>query len=159
MKYKSVDELDKFSFKDCELMELNLTPEGIKLQVEALIVLPENSQNSNFTESYAGTTEIRLVGGTILSSVKDGYRYYDANDNLIDEVSDKELSENEIIAILKNPKNAFLYEIKKDSDCYVIAVEFADPEEYNAALDSYTLKVKADKIIVEWDIYMNRVQH
>ncbi len=159
MRYKSVDELNNFSFKDCELIEFEKSPEGIKLQVEALIIMPENSQNANFTQSYAGTTEIRFVGGTIDSAVKDGYKYYNADDVLLDEVPDVAMSECEIISIMKNLNSAYLYNVQKEGDFFVLSVEFADAEEYNTALDSYTIKIKAEKMIVEWDVYMNRVQN
>ncbi|MBE5959726.1 MAG: hypothetical protein E7254_12830 [Lachnospiraceae bacterium] len=159
MRYKSVDEINNFSFRDCELIEFEVNPEGIKLQVEALIVLPDNSQNSNFTESYAGTTEIRLVGGSITSAVKDGYKYYNADDVLIKEVPDTPLTDTEIISVLKNIKSAYLYKVEKNSNSYTLSIEFSDEDDYNTALDSYTLKIQADKDIVEWDIYMNRVQN
>jgi hypothetical protein len=159
MKFKSSDEIEQFSFRDCQVFEAEVGKEGIRLQVEALIVKPENSQNTNFTESYAGTTEIRFLGGKILSGVKDGYKYYNADDVLVDEVPDTELSEEEIAALLKTVDGAYLYEVKKEEEGYRLALEFVDESEFNTAADSYTLKVKADKVIIEWDFYMNRVQN
>ena len=158
MKYKSIDELEHFSFQDCQVFEAEVTPEGIRLQVEALIVKPENSQNTNFTESYAGTTEIRFVEGGILSAVRDGYKYYTADDVLVDEVPDQALSELEIKDLLRKAEGAYLYEVTKQDNEYILAIEFVDESEYNTASDSYTLKLKANKVIVEWDFYMNRVQ-
>ncbi len=159
MRFKSVDESNNFSFKDCELIKTIIGTDGINCQVEALIVKPENSQNTNFTESYAGTAEIRFVNGSIISGMKDGYKYYNADDVLIDEVPDTDLSTEDISSLLKNLSAAYLYDIKKDNDIYTVCIELADKDNYNAALDSYTIKIKADKFIVEWDIYMNRVQH
>lgn len=60
--------------------------------VEALIVRADNSQNTNYTESYAGTTKIRITDGKLIRCVRDGYKYYDANDVLQSEVPDYELS-------------------------------------------------------------------
>lgn len=159
MKYRSIDELEKFSFRDCQVFEAEVGVEGIRFQVEALIVKPENSQNTNFTESYAGTAEIRFLGGKILSAVKDGYKYYNADDVLVSEVPDTSLTEGELTELLKGVEGAYLYEISRQEDGYLLAIEFVDESEYNTASDSYTLKVQADKVIVEWDFYMNRVQN
>ena len=49
MKFESVNELEKFSFEDCVITGLEERPERFILNLEALIVLPENSQNTNFT--------------------------------------------------------------------------------------------------------------
>jgi hypothetical protein len=40
----------------------------------------------------------------------------------------------------------------------VLAIEFVDENDFNTASDSYTIKIKAQKVIIEWDFYMNRVQ-
>ncbi|MCR5736331.1 MAG: hypothetical protein K6G64_01615 [Eubacterium sp.] len=159
MKFKAVDEINHFSFQDCQVVEAEVSLEGIRFQVEALIVRPENSQNTNFTESYAGTTEIRFIGGTITSGVKDGFKYYNADDVLIKEIPDTVLSEDEVSALLKKIEGAYLYEVKDEENEYILALEFVDESDFNTASDSYTLKVKAEKVIVEWDFYMNRVQH
>ena len=159
MKFKAVDEINHFSFQDCQVVEAEVSSEGIRFQVEALIVRPENSQNTNFTESYAGTTEIRFVGGKITSGVKDGFKYYNADDVLIQEIPDTDLSKDEVSALLKKIEGAYLYEVKDEDDEYILALEFVDESDFNPASDSYTLKVKAEKVIVEWDFYMNRVQH
>ena len=159
MKFKAVDEINHFSFQDCQVVEAEVSSEGIRFQVEALIVRPENSQNTNFTESYAGTTEIRFVGGKITSGVKDGFKYYNADDVLIQEIPDTDLSKDEVSALLKKIEGAYLYEVKDEDDEYILALEFVDESDFNTASDSYTLKVKAEKVIVEWDFYMNRVQH
>ena len=158
MKFKTVDEIEHFSFEDCQVFEAEVSKEGIRFQVEALIVKPNNSQNTNFTESYVGTTEIRFIGGNIMSAVKDGFKYYYADDVLIKEVPDAELSDAEITKLLKRIEGAYLYDVKKDSDEYLVALEFVDESDFNTASDSYTLKIKSEKVVIEWDFYMNRVQ-
>ena len=42
---------------------------------------------------------------------------------------------------------------------YLLAVEFVDESDFHTASDSYTMMVRADDIIIEWDFYMNRVQN
>ena len=74
MGYQSVNELEQFSFEDCRIKKMELLEDIIRMEMEALIVLPFNSQNTNFTESYAGDTVMRLLGAKVTGAVKEGYR-------------------------------------------------------------------------------------
>ena len=76
--FKSIDEIDKFSYEDCVLTGMEWAEDGLIFEVEALIVKENNSQNSNFTESYAGPATIKLVDGRITDVIKTGFKYYDA---------------------------------------------------------------------------------
>ncbi len=162
MSFKSVDEIEQFRFDDCQISRFELNDTGIGLELEALIVKSNNSQNANYTDSYAGTTYVRLVDGRIIDAVKDGYRYYDANDVLIREVADTALSEEEIKAFPKLCEGAYLYVLDKDKEengmyYYTLGVEFAD-ETDNTMADSYSLHIVFSKAVFEWEKYMNRVQ-
>lgn len=162
MGFKSVDEIEQFQFDDCRISRFELTDAGISLELEALIVKSNNSQNTNYTDSYAGTTHVRLIDGKITDGVKDGYKYYDANDVLIREVSDTALSEEEIKAFPKLCEGAYLYTLEKDREenglyYYNMGVEFVD-ETDNTMADSYSLHIVFSKAVFEWERYMNRVQ-
>lgn len=161
MKYKSVNEIEKFSFEDCMISKFEVKDDMLCLELEALIVKPDNSQNTNYTESYAGTTEVRLMGGKILSGIKDGYRYYNANDELLKETPDEPLTEEQILRLTKTCEGAYLFDMVKKEETdhryiYFMGIEFADEE--NTMADSYQLEVAFEKAVFEWDFYMNRVQ-
>lgn len=162
MAFQSIDELEQFRYDDCVIGEMVVEDTQIKMTVDALIVARNNSQNTNFTESYADTTSIRLQGGKIIAAVKDGYKYYDANDVLLKEIPDSPLDEEMIAAFPKMCEGAYMYSVDKEDDvdgksCYTFGFEFIDQEE-NAMGDSYRLTISFDKAIVSWDRYMNRVQ-
>lgn len=159
MKYKSVNELDTFSFRDCRICTFKISDNQILVEAEALIVKPENSQNTNFTESYAGPARLSFSNGKIISAVKDGYKYYNADDVLMEEVPDVKLSEGQIKELLEKIQGAYLYEATRQKEGYLLAVEFVDESDFHTASDSYTMMVRADDIIIEWDFYMNRVQN
>ena len=162
MKFKSVNELENFSFDDCQVINFQISEEQIKLEVEALIVKPNNTQNTNFTESYADITEIRLIGAKIISAVKEGYKYFTADDELITEVLDEPLSKQSIRELTQKCSGAYLFSVERQySDegfKYLFSIEFSDEEEYNAVSDSYRFEIEFEKSIVEWDRYLNRVQ-
>ena len=163
MGFKSVNEIEKFTFDDCVVSSFKANEAGIILVLEALIVDSNNSQNTNYTESYADTTTVRLLDGKIISAKKDGYKYYDANEVLLEEVPDTVLSDEETDNIIKTCEGAYLYYMEKDADnlssenIYNIGLEFTD-EEDNTAADSYEIKVSFKEAIFTWERYLNRVQ-
>ncbi len=165
MNYKSTNEIEAFSFKDCRITGFEVEEDCITLVLEALIIKKENSQNTNYTDSYAGTTTARFIKGKITDGVKDGYKYYDANDVLINEVPDHKLSEEEIEKIPKQCENAYLYFLNKNDNekedgmlSYSLGIEFEDESEGTVS-DSYCLNILFEKAVFEWDRYMNRVQY
>ena len=155
--YKSVDELEHFRFDDCQIDTFAVTENGVELMVEALIVKADNSQNTNYTESYAGTTKIRITDGKLIRCVRDGYKYYDANDVLQSEVPDYELSVAETTNFPKTCEGAYLFEMKQDADGYVLGIEFVDPEDQTVG-NSYQVYVTGTQVAMLWEQYMNRVQ-
>lgn len=156
--YKSVDELEHFRFDDCQIDTFAVTENGVELMVEALIVKADNSQNTNYTESYAGTTKIRITDGKLIRCVRDGYKYYDANDVLQSEVPDYELSVAETTDFPKTCEGAYLFEMKQDADGYVLGIEFVDPEDQTVG-NSYQVYVTGTQVAMLWEQYMNRVQN
>lgn len=161
MKYKSVNEIEKFSFEDCVINKFEVKEDRINLELDALIVKQDNSQNTNYTESYAGTTQVRLIGGKILSAIKEGYKYYNADDVLLKETPDEPLTQEQILELAKTCQGAYLFSMMKKEErdgiyIYSIGIEFADDE--GVMSDSYQLEVTFENAIFQWDFYMNRVQ-
>ena len=146
--YKSVDELEHFRFDDCQIDTFAVTENGVELMVEALIVRADNSQNTNYTESYAGTTKIRITDGKLIRCVRDV---------LQSEVPDYELSVAETTDFPKTCEGAYLFEMKRDADGYVLGIEFVDPEDQTVG-DSYQVYVTGTQVAMLWEQYMNRVQ-
>lgn len=164
MKYQSINEIEKFSFEDCRISKFEVKEDRIQLELEALIVKPDNSQNTNYTESYAGTTNARFIGGKILSGIKEGYRYYDANDVLLKETPDEPLTMEQILKLIRACAGAYLFLMEKKTEtdglyCYSLGIELVDSsEEVDVMSDSYQLEISFEKAIFDWEFYMNRVQ-
>ena len=158
MKFNSKNEIDKFSFKDAEITGYSGGDNDIEFKLEALIVEPDNSQNSNFTKSYADSAVLRLDKGKILSGFKEGYSYYDANDTLIEKVDDKDMSIDEIEALLKESKGAYLFEVSKCDSGYIFGIEFVGEDQFDPSEDdTYYITFAGEDITVSWDRYLNKV--
>ena len=163
MSFCSVNELDKFSFEDCVLSKIEFPEGAVRMTLEALRVLPRNSQNTNFTESYAGTAELLLKNAVCLSVIREGYRYLDANGALVSEVPDLELPAERPEELRETLKESYLFSVQKDpapTDRPVWRFRFEEPkeEEFDTLpTDSYELTFAFSEAVVRWDYYLNRV--
>lgn len=156
MKYKTTNETENFSYQDCVIREAHINNDAISLMVEALIVKSTNSKNSNYTDSYADETQVAFIRSAICNVVKLGYKRYNADDVLIEEIKDEEvaLSHSELKSLLIG---AYLTGIEKSQDdTYRVNIEIGD-EDPTAITDEYELTITCDEIIIEWDKYLNKV--
>lgn len=164
MGFESVNEIDKFSFDDCVVNKFEVQEGQLYLELEALIVKAGNSQNTNYTESYAGPTTVRLKEGKILSGIKEGYKYYDANEVLLSEEPDQELDQDTLDALLPQCVDVYLFSMEKDSEkdgkqVYDMEIEFPGEDQYDkTSTDIYELKVEFEKAVFSWERYLNRVE-
>ncbi|MGX8688100.1 MAG: hypothetical protein ACSW8K_09940 [bacterium] len=163
MKFQSVNELKYFDFQDCRVISAALTGSVLSFTTQALIVRRGNSQNRQPFDSYAGEALISFEGVRILKAVKEGYKRYTADDVLVEEVPDRELTEAERKDLGALLKDAYFYEAEKDhfeDGQTVYALEFESPGDdlYDVLdTDNYGLLITFDRVVVSWDQYMNRV--
>ncbi len=154
--FKSINEINRFDFADCVLAGISNAEDGLVFSVEALIVKADNSQNTNYTDSYAGSTEIKLNNASIKEILKSGYKYYDANGKLLKEVSDEPVLKPEWGSLIKTFEGNYLPDISLEGNMYTVEVEMIDEDGTQG--NSYLLKVEAEGVTVTWEKYMNRVQ-
>ena len=153
--FKSIDETDRFSYEDCVLTGMERAEDGLIFDVEALIVKENNSQNTNFTESYAGPAKVKFVGGKIIKLIKVGYKYYNADGFLIKSVPDEPIDEPDWQALLETFSGNYLPYIGIGNNCYDVEIEMT--EEDGTQGNSYIVVIDASSVIVTWDKYLNRV--
>jgi len=171
MAFVSKNEIEQFSFEDCQISSVEKTENDIIFYLEALMVRERNSQNTNYTLSYADTTKAILSNAKIYSVVLAGYKVFDANDNLVENVEDKIVAKEEWDNVFSNLKNAYLYRMisitdeekagLEDAKAFVYDIEveaFEDPDIQDLREDAYTLRIGFDKSTFSWNRYLNRVQ-
>jgi hypothetical protein len=151
MRFQSVNELEKFDFKDSQLTEIKVDEEAMTMVLEAVIVKHNNSANEMMVDSYAGTMQLRLTHPQISDMFLEGYKYYDANDVLKKEVPDRPVASEDYPDMYKKWVNGFLFAMERQDDgSYMIGI---DVEE-----DTYWTTLRFEKAIAEWERYMNKVQ-
>lgn len=158
MAFVSVNEIDKFGYSDCICVEMINKDNVISLVLESLIVRANNSQNSNYTDSYADVTDVVIEGGDILKVVKVGYSRYDADDNLIEKIPDEECSLDKEDWAKKFTKT-FLVDMRQVSEDEISMMFEMPDEDPSAITEMYEVFASAKKISFSWERYMNRVQY
>ena len=139
------------SVGDAEASLKGLRARWLELYVEGAVVKDNNSQNEYYTDKYADQMEIRFKNPVIEAVLLEGHKYYDANDNLVEEVPDQKLAEDEYEKIFgKFKENYIFYGGKPEADkkCYQMIVDVDE--------DSYIVSFYYDKVIAGWTHFLNK---
>ena len=139
------------SVGDAEASLKGLRARWLEFYVEGAVVKDNNSQNEYYTDKYADQMEIRFKNPVIEAVLLEGHKYYDANDNLVEEVPDQKLSEDEYEKIFgKFKENYIFYGGKPEADkkCYQMIVDVDE--------DSYIVSFYYDKVIAGWNHFLNK---
>ena len=154
MAFKSVNEISAFSFEDCMITKFEYKEKEVYMELEALIVKANNSQNTNYTESYAGPTQVRLQGAKVISGYQEGSKYYDANDVLVEQVPDQPVAPLEYDSVIKKcvDAQAYLFQLEPQQVENGFSYRmFLDLEE-----TTYMITVSFSKSIAEWERFQNK---
>ena len=162
MKFKSTNEIETIQLRDAQIKEMKLvgvgeveeaaSPKGLRarwmeLYVEGAVVKDNNSQNEYYTDKYADQMEIRFKNPVIEAVLLEGHKYYDANDNLVEEVPDQKLAEDEYEKIFGKFKENYIFYGGKPE---------ADKKCYQMIVDSYIVSFYYDKVIAGWNHFLNK---
>ena len=139
------------SVRDAETSLKGLRARWLEFYVEGAVVKDNNSQNEYYTDKYADQMEIRFKNPVIEAVLLEGHKYYDANDNLVEEVPDQKLAEDEYEKIFgKFKENYIFYGGKPEADkkCYQMIIDVDE--------DSSIVSFYYDKVIAGWNHFLNK---
>lgn len=163
MAFISKNELEQFEYDDCLAEKVEKSGDDIVIMLSSLIVKERNSQNANFTRSYADTARLTLKNAAVESIIIAGYRVYDANDNLLEEVPDRAVEIEAYADIFKKISGYYMYRVLSDKadNGFVYDFEFenADTGEIpDMREDAFVVRIRFSEAVISWDRYLNRVQ-
>lgn len=155
MRFQTVNGLNLFKFEEVTIKEMDGRNDVITVVMDALIVKGHNPNNEEFTDRYADIANVRFLNGTIKEIFKEGFKYYDANDNLMEEEPDTPVSPMEYESLLKKCKDVYLFDI-------VALKETEGDYEYQLGIDlnesdTYWMTINCKETIVEWERFKNKV--
>lgn len=156
MKFKSVDALSQFSFRNATIHQASFENEVWTMELDGTIVKAENENNTRMEDMYCGTLFVRLKEVKVEQILEEGYKYYDANDVLKEEVPDTILSLDEYKTIYQALENAVIFDMmpsKDKEDTWELGVDIGEED-----TNTYWITLSFSKSILEWDRYMNPVK-
>lgn len=158
MKYKSVNELETISFHDAQVQKFeyheNDKEASLFLEMTGAVVKDGNSQNDFYADKYTDIMQVKFQNISLEKVLLEGHKYYDANDKLIEQISDTEIQPQAYQQLFKKFKNSYIFyggNPSGDQKLYQIII---DVEE-----ESYVISLRYEKVIACWDRFLNKVQN
>ena len=158
MKFKVVDQLDKFAFREVQLSGCELKDGTFRMTMAGAISKYNNPCNERFQDWYILEAYARFENAEIMNCYKEGLKYYDANNVLQNEIPDMPIGEEEYAETLALVKNGVMFVLlEKEQEADKKCIEIAVDVECEAACDTYWITLTYDRCIIEWDRYANKV--
>lgn len=167
MRFHTINELNNFSFEDCRITQIKWNDGDLVMELEGLIVLPKNSQNERYQKSYAGIVTATFTKAQIEAAVKDGYKHYDADGNLTEEIPYQRLNDAETEELYESLPGVWFYDVQPIEELtdgsrrvYMFGIEMPRTNEQDLAeiTDTYELRVSFEDAVLGWDRYMNKAE-
>lgn len=154
MRYTTQNEFSHFTFHDVHIDSIDVTNDMFHMILDNVIILPENSCNRDIRNMRCNHLELRILESKVLSVVKEGYKIYDADGNLKEELPDENIDEGHWQEIFSQfPEGyAFSIEYHPGEDGGFVYQFVIDDE---AAEHTYTLKVWGAGDMELWDRFLN----
>lgn len=155
MRFQTANALHLFNFEEVTIKQIEGRKDSITVVMDALIVKGHNPNNEEYVDRYADTANVRFINGSIKEILKEGYKYYDANDRLMEEEPDKPIPVSEYEALLKKCVDVYLFDI--------VALQVSEGAyEYQLGIDlnesdTYWVTIQCSETIVEWEKFKNKV--
>ncbi|MCH5268493.1 MAG: subtilin biosynthesis sensor protein SpaK [Lachnospiraceae bacterium] len=147
MKFHTTDELNTFLFEGAVLNDVETANGRVKIILDNVTILPENSCNRDVRKMRANAFCITFTDGGIIRLVEEGYKVFDADGNLRQTVEDRDMSEEEIQAGLRELADLEVYEISREEDRYIMIVDGED--------HSFRLEIRAEHDYEEWNKFLS----
>lgn len=161
MRYNSVDEIDTMSFRDATIVRCVFSAKQgvLEFELDGAMVRENNSANELYSDRYVSDMQVRFINPGVEALLLEEHKYYDANDVLVESVPDKPIDESDYDDVMKKFEGRVIFfagtpkEKKETSDrkCFQMIVDVDE--------DSYVLSFYYDKVIAQWEHFMNKVMN
>ena len=151
MKYQSVDSLDHFSFNQAAIFDVDYTSSHLKLQLANVTILSSNEHNQDIMDMRTNDLILTFEEPAILNITEEGYKVYDANEQLLEEIPDRILSQQEYISVIQELPESFIYSIDVISANHCnINIDSSDDK------NGYCIELTFQHSVVQWDRFLKK---
>lgn len=149
MKYQSKNELTQFNFNEASIVDITYQNSTLTFQLDNVTILANNSNNRDIRDMRANDLLLTFEQVTITNFVAEGYKVYDADNNLTEAVSDDVVEKSQYTNVLKDLAGAVLYSIEETSKerCTI---------NIDGEFQTYRIEVEYQQNLVKWDRFLNK---
>lgn len=156
MRFETKDNLQLFDFSEVTVKEIEMSNTGsITFILEALIAKANNPTNEECVDRFVDIASMRFIDAEITEMFKEGFKYYDANGNLKEQVDDEIIDSADMSSIISKCKDVVLFDlisVSKEENGYVYQIGIDLNED-----DTYWITISCKGSSVQWEKFMNRV--
>lgn len=149
MQYKSTDELKHFSFEDAVIASISYSGSTFILELDNVTILADNRHNRDIHDMRANNVIVTFTDASLTKVVAEGYKVYDADNNLKETVQDILIVPEKYTDFFKEQQNNIVYSIEEISDGHcTISID----GEYQ----TYFIESTYTHSLVEWDRFLKK---
>lgn len=161
MRFHLEDGIDQFHYQDAQLLSWR-NGKNITIEIGAPVAKATNPQNEEYVDRFVEALQLHLMDAQIVSVLKEGYRYYNADNVLQQEVPDQEIAQLEWDSLFSQfeKQPAFLFRIEPVADLQDAPRTPGTNFRYRFYIDledvTYLVEVDFSRSEQDWERFQNR---
>ena len=148
MKYKTINELETFDFQESFINDIEYALGKLSFSLDNVTIKSSNSHNRDIADMRTNQLILTFQNVTIEQIVEEGYKLYDADNNLQEAVDDRIVNETEYNEVLKNLVNCYFYSIESSENQYTLNID--------TDFHTFSIKLQCEQAVAEWDKFMRK---
>lgn len=148
MRYTTNNEFNNFEFSEVHISDVRIQNGMFQMVLDDVKILPENSCNRDIRKMRANNLVLSISDAKELSFVEEGYKYYDADGNLMREEEDTKLDEQQYSEVYEYFIDAYAFLIAKNEDEYTFVIDGTNEK-------TYTIVIQGSGDVEEWDKFLS----
>lgn len=151
MKYQSVDHLNDFSFDEAAIFDVDFSASHLKFQLANVTILSTNQHNRDIMDMRTNDLILTFEEPVFSSIIEEGYKIYDANENLIEEIPDTVISQNDYPSVFSSLIETTIYSIESITTEHCIITTDSSED-----TNGYRIELTFQHSIAEWDHFLKK---
>lgn len=157
MGYETINKLHQFLLQNGTLISLRKSEKDFCLEIDGAVATYENEYNDRSVNTYISTLFLRLSDARVEELLLEGYKYYDADHNLIEEVGDKPMKPGELPSVIGVCTGGYiagaeLPQKKKERFYLQLQVDAVDSN------DTYCMTFSFTKSSAQWERFQQKAE-
>ena len=148
MKYKTINELETFDFQESFINDIEYALGKLSFSLDNVTIKSANSHNRDIADMRTNQLILTFQNVTIEQIVEEGYKLYDADNNLQESVDDHIINKSEYNEVLKNLVSCYFYSIESSENQYILNID--------TDFHTFSIKLQCEQAVAEWDKFMRK---